>query len=218
MKSLITYGSQYGTTKRYAEKLAQMTGIPVASYEDIKELAGYELVIHFGGLYAGGVRGLKRIIKLLPQTAKFIIVTVGLADVSDEKNVSNIKNALKRQVPEDILKNAFIFHLRGGTPTLALIVERESKISTLKKEKFYTVEIGDGNIMCLLRIFLLLISFSTSLSLAAISSKPLRSLAAFCSNSSYESILCSVKKFIVLDACFKLLSLAQWLPPCSAVP
>lgn len=70
MKSLITYGSQYGTTKRYAEKLAQMTGIPVASYEDIKELAGYELVIHFGGLYAGGVTGLKRIIKLLPQTAK----------------------------------------------------------------------------------------------------------------------------------------------------
>lgn len=114
MKSLITYGSQYGTTKLYAEKLAQMTKIPVADYEDIKELAGYESVIHFGGLYAGGITGLKRIVKLLPQNVKFIIVTVGLADVSDEKNVSNIKNALKRQVPEGILKNALIFHLRGG--------------------------------------------------------------------------------------------------------
>ena len=113
MKSLITYGSQYGTTKCYAEKFAQMTGTPVTSYEDIKELSGYESVIHFGGLYAGGVTGLKRIAKVLPQNAKFIIVTVGLADVNDEKNISNIKNALKRQVPEGILKNALIFHLRG---------------------------------------------------------------------------------------------------------
>lgn len=114
MKSLITYGSQYGTTKRYAEKLAQMANIPIENYKDIKELTGYESVIHFGGLYVGGVTGLKRIIKLLPQNAKFIIVTVGLADVNDEKNISNIKNALKRQVPEEILKNALIFHLRGG--------------------------------------------------------------------------------------------------------
>lgn len=114
MKSLIIYGSQYGTTKRYAEKFAQRTGIPVTSYEDIKELAGYELVIHFGSLYAGGVTGLKRIVKLLPQNAKFIVVTVGLADVGDETNTSNIKKALKKQVPEEILKNARIYHLRGG--------------------------------------------------------------------------------------------------------
>lgn len=114
MKSLITYGSQYGTTKRYAEKLAQMTGIPVADYKNIKELAEYELVIHFGGLYAGGVTGLKRIVKLLPQNVKFIIVTVGLADVDDENNTNNIKKALSKQVPGDILKNALIFHLRGG--------------------------------------------------------------------------------------------------------
>lgn len=35
---------------------------------------------------------------------------------------------------------------RVQTPTLALIVERESKISTFKKEKFYTVELTDGRI------------------------------------------------------------------------
>ena len=114
MQSLITYGSQYGTTRRYAEKFAQMSNIPITSYENIRELVEYGLVIHFGGLYAGGVTGLKRIVKLLPQNAKFIIVTVGLADVSDEKNISNIKKALSKQVPEEILKNAFIFHLRGG--------------------------------------------------------------------------------------------------------
>ena len=114
MKSLIIYGSHYGTTKRYAEKLAQMANIPIANYKDIKELIGYDLVIHFGGLYAGGVTGLKRTVKLLPQNAKFIIVTVGLADVDDENNTNNIKKALSKQVPEEILKSTLIFHLRGG--------------------------------------------------------------------------------------------------------
>ena len=51
MNTLILYGSQYGTTKRYAEKFAEMTGLPVAGYEDIKSLTGYDRLIYFGGLY-----------------------------------------------------------------------------------------------------------------------------------------------------------------------
>ena len=35
MNTLIIYGSQYGTTKRYAEKFAEMTHFPVIDYEDI---------------------------------------------------------------------------------------------------------------------------------------------------------------------------------------
>ena len=54
MKELIIYGSQYGTTKRYAEKFAEMTNFPIVSYEDIKNVTDYERVIYFGGLYAGG--------------------------------------------------------------------------------------------------------------------------------------------------------------------
>lgn len=41
-------------------------------------------------------------------------MTVGLADVCDEGNISNIRNSIKRQVPENVLKSADIFHLRGG--------------------------------------------------------------------------------------------------------
>ena len=49
MEKLIVYGSQYGTTKRYAEKFSEMTGLPCLSYENVKTLSGYGLVIHFGG-------------------------------------------------------------------------------------------------------------------------------------------------------------------------
>ena len=40
MEKLIVYGSQYGTTKRYAEKFSEMTGVPCLSYENVKTLSG----------------------------------------------------------------------------------------------------------------------------------------------------------------------------------
>ena len=45
--------------QRYAEQLSEMINLPVISYEDIKELTEYDLIVHFGGLYAGGVKGLR---------------------------------------------------------------------------------------------------------------------------------------------------------------
>lgn len=114
MNALIVYGSQYGTTKRYAEQLSEMINLPVISYEDIKELTEYDLIVHFGGLYAGGVKGLKRIIKVLGENTQLIIVTVGLADVYDKENTDNIRKSIRKQVPERILRNTNIFHLRGG--------------------------------------------------------------------------------------------------------
>lgn len=67
MKKLIVYGTQYGTTKRYAEKFSEIMDTPCISYEEVKALSNYDVVIHFGGLYAGGVKGLKTTIKALPE-------------------------------------------------------------------------------------------------------------------------------------------------------
>lgn len=114
MNSIIIYGSNYGTTESYARKLSQMTGIPLINYKEIKDLSPYDTVIHFGGLYAGGVKGLKQTVKALPKKAKLFIVTVGLADVTDRENTDNIKQSIKRQVNDEIFDRAEIFHLRGG--------------------------------------------------------------------------------------------------------
>ena len=131
MKSLIIYGSQYGTTKRYAERFAEMTGFPVISYEDMNALTDYERVIYFGGLYAGGVKGLKNAVKRFSLNTKLIIVTVGLADVCDKENVSNIRNSISRQVPEDLLKSAFVFHLRGGIDYQKLSFKHKTMMTLL---------------------------------------------------------------------------------------
>ena len=114
MQTIILYGSQYGTTKRYADRLAEQTGLPAVSYESARDLSGYTQVVYLGGLYAGGVKGLKQTVKKLPAGVRLILVTVGLADVQDKQNVENIRRSVRQQVPADILQNAEIFHLRGG--------------------------------------------------------------------------------------------------------
>ena len=114
MKSIIIYGSEYGTTEKYALKLAEKTSMTAKSYKDIPDLSGYDRVIHFGGLYAGGVKGLKNTVKAIKSGTKLIIVTVGLADVNDKENTDHIKKSIARQVPEKVLANASVFHLRGG--------------------------------------------------------------------------------------------------------
>ena len=114
MKTLILYGSQYGTTKRYADELSRLTGLPALSYEKAGELAGYEQIVYLGGLYAGGVKGLKQTARKFPAGVRLILVTVGLADVQDEQNIENIRRSVRRQLPAGLLQNTVLFHLRGG--------------------------------------------------------------------------------------------------------
>lgn len=96
MKTLILYGSQYGTTKRYADELSRLTGLPAVSYEKAVDLAGCEQIVYLGGLYAGGVKGLKQAVKKFPAGVRLILVTVGLADVQDEQNIENIRRSVRR--------------------------------------------------------------------------------------------------------------------------
>lgn len=114
MQRIIIYGSEYGTTRRYAEQLSQLTGIPAMDYTLAKNLDGCELVIYLGGLYAGGVKGLKHTVKRLPTGVKLILVTVGLADVTDQENIRNIQNSVRRQLPTALFDQTALFHLRGG--------------------------------------------------------------------------------------------------------
>ena len=114
MNTIILYGSEYGAARRYAERLAEQTGLPAVSYEKAGSLAGYEQIVYLGGLYAGGVKGLKKTAKKFPAGARLILVTVGLADVQDPKNIENIRRSLRTQLPAEVLQNAAIFHLRGG--------------------------------------------------------------------------------------------------------
>lgn len=130
-KAIVTYGSKYGSAKHYAQRFAECTGFSALPYREVKSAADYNLVIHFGALYAGGVLGLRQIVPLLSPKAELIIVTVGLADVQNAENIQNIKNAIRRQLPENIFQSAQIFHLRGAIDYGRLSLKHRTMMSLL---------------------------------------------------------------------------------------
>lgn len=134
LEKLIVYGSQYGTSKRYAEKLSEITEITVIDYQDVKDISHVDLIIFFGGLYAGGVKGLKKTLKKLSPTTKLIIATVGLADVNDQNNTDSIKKSLEKQVPKNVLVRSQIFHLRGGIDYSKLSTVHKTMMTLLYKK------------------------------------------------------------------------------------
>ena len=116
MNNIIIYGSNYGTTEQYAKELSKRTNIEAISFENVQEINKYDKIIYIGGLYAGGVLGMSKTLRKLTniQNKTIILVTVGLADPTDEKNINNIRNNIKVQISKEIYDKAKIFHLRGG--------------------------------------------------------------------------------------------------------
>ena len=114
MNSIIIYGSRYGSTKRYAERLAEITGLKAVFFKDVKSVAGYDRIVYLGALCAGGVMGLKKTVCGLSANQELFIATVGLADPTDAENVNHIRGCIKKQVPASHYDESKFFHLRGA--------------------------------------------------------------------------------------------------------
>ena len=134
MRTIIIYGTQYGTSKKYADKLAEITEIEEVNFSSVKDISTYEKIFYIGSLYAGGVKGLKQTVKDMSATAEIIIITVGLADPLDPENISNIRESVRKQVPEDIYKRMNFFHLRGAIDYKRLNFKHRLMMSMLYKQ------------------------------------------------------------------------------------
>lgn len=133
---IIIYGSQYGTTKRYAEELGKRTNIVVKNYGEIDDINNYDTIIYFGALYAGGVMGLKKTFSKLSSSddKKIIIATVGLADPADNENTTTIKKGMEKQLSKDLFEKAHILHLRGGIDYSCLGIKHRTMMAMLYKK------------------------------------------------------------------------------------
>ena len=116
IKSIILYGSHYGSSRRYAQKLSEQTNIPAVSYKYTPSLSYKNLIIYLGGMYAGGILGLKKTLHgfSLRDRQKLILVTVSLSDPELQENQKNIRRSLQKQLPAELYNKAKIFHLQGA--------------------------------------------------------------------------------------------------------
>ena len=101
MKSVILYGSRYGSARRYAQELSKQTDIPAVSYQEAPPLSKLETIVYIGALYAGGVLGLTKTLRRqsFGEHQRLVIVTVGLADPDILQNRENIRTPCKSRFP-----------------------------------------------------------------------------------------------------------------------
>ena len=135
MKSVILYGSRYGSARRYAQELSKQTDIPAVSYQEAPPLSKLETIVYIGALYAGGVLGLTKTLRRqsFGEHQRLVIVPVGLADPDILQNRENIRNALQKQIPAQLYGRAAVFHLRGAIDYQALSLGHRTMMALLHR-------------------------------------------------------------------------------------
>ncbi|CAM4076963.1 hypothetical protein AT575_03460 [Streptococcus penaeicida] len=115
-KSLIIYGSEYGSSEKYAKALAKKLGIDAVSYRQFKAVEPLQTLIYIGSLYAGGVKGMAPTLKKIPQDSyqNLLIASVGLSDPQNKTNTDKIKEHIEQQLPKIQVVPENVFHLRGS--------------------------------------------------------------------------------------------------------
>lgn len=136
-KTVVIYESKYGFTKRYAEWIAEALSCPVFEQKKFctKDFAQYETIIYGGGLYAGGVSGIRLITGnwSLLSDKQVVLFTCGLANPGDSYNVSNIRQSLSKILSDDMMKRIRLFHLQGGIDYRRLSFIHKTMMSMLRK-------------------------------------------------------------------------------------
>lgn len=64
-KTAVIYKSKYGSTKKYAQWIAEELGADLMETDKTKlsALQNYDVIVYGGGLYAGGVSGISLVTK-----------------------------------------------------------------------------------------------------------------------------------------------------------
>jgi flavodoxin len=129
----IVYKSKYGSTKKYAQWIAEETkgDLFECSEIEINKLTTYDTIVYGGGLYAGGIAGISIITKNFEvlKDKEIIVFTVGLASTDREEVFIPI---IEKCFSQEMRENIKFFHLRGGIDYKKLGIIHKSMMAMLK--------------------------------------------------------------------------------------
>ncbi len=136
MNTIIIYGTKYGTSKRYADSLAQKFNLEAFPFKKVKKINEYDNIIYIGSIYASGVIGMKKTLNKIknPKNKNITLITVGVTDPKDTDTKDRMEEHIKNQLKKEVFENIKIFGLRGAIDYTKLNFFHKGLLSMLYKK------------------------------------------------------------------------------------
>lgn len=135
MKSIVVYKSKYGSTKQYAEWIAEELGCETADARNVKpeDLKHYDTIIYGGGLYAEIIAGVTLITKNIDMFSdkKIIVYTTGITPIDCREYYDG--TVVEKNFTNDTYSKIKMFNFRGKMILSELTPVHRAAIKMLKK-------------------------------------------------------------------------------------
>lgn len=135
MNAIVIYKSKYGSTKKYAQWIAEEFECSAEDVKNVKisDLMNYECIIYGGGLYAEIISGASLITKNYEalRNKKLVFFTTGLTPIECREYYE--KYVAEKNFKPEMLKNIKIFNFLGKMKVSELSIPHKAAIKMLKK-------------------------------------------------------------------------------------
>ncbi len=135
MKAIVVYKTKYGSTKAYAELIAQSLNCEVADAKTVnaEKLMQYDTIVYGGGLYAEVINGVSLITKNMDKLGnkRIFVYTTGITplDCRDYYDKMVIEKNFKPEIRDKIK----VYNFLGKMVTEELSLVHRTALKTLKK-------------------------------------------------------------------------------------
>ena len=135
MNPIVIYKSKYGSTKAYADQIAEKLGCQSVNAKGLKasDLKDYDTIIFGGGLYAEIIAGVTLITKNFDELShkKLVVFTTGLTPLDCRDYYD--KMVIEKNFKPYMLDKIKVFNFMGKMILEELSLPHKAAIKTLKK-------------------------------------------------------------------------------------
>ena len=135
MNAIVIYKTKYGSTKTYAEWIAEELGCEAYDVKKVKadDLLAYDTIVYGGGLYAETINGVNFITKNIEKLAgkKVIVYSTGITPLYCREYYD--KMVMEKNFKGDIKEKVKVYNFLGKMIIEELSLPHRAALKTLKK-------------------------------------------------------------------------------------
>ena len=135
MNTIVIYKTKYGSTKQYAEWIAEELGCEALDAKNVKieDLEKYDTIVYGGGLYAEVINGVILITKNMDklEDKKLIVYSTGITPLKYREYYDKL--VIEKNFKPEMLEKIKVYNFLGKMILDELTIVHRTALKTLKK-------------------------------------------------------------------------------------